>query len=155
MSFVVRYGRRNSCRVTLLIDFVAIKESTPTLASPYTFSGSMSINCNRIPRGGWPRIFLQSFTYRSQRKGAKIYLHTLPELSVNIKIFIFNKTTLVKHVWCEMRSVSSGNFERWFRSHGSLDLISVTQFYRTKINLPQIKILDFSFTLFFYSIKKS
>lgn len=55
----------NSCRVTLLIDFVAIKESAPTLASPYTFSGSMSINCNRIPRGGWARIF--RFGVRSGR----------------------------------------------------------------------------------------
>lgn len=78
---------------------VPIKESTPTLASPYTFSSSMSINCNRIPRGGWPRIFLWS-PHRPRGKGAKIYLHPLHGLSVNIKMFIFNK--LIRERGCEV-----------------------------------------------------
>lgn len=100
----------------------AIKESTPTLASPYTFSSSMSINCNRIPRGGCPRIFLPNRHYLPRRKVQR-FTWNPRGYRLTLKYLFFNKPLVGG---CRRGNPAD------FLSHGRADIIPINHVCRRK-----------------------
>lgn len=126
--YVWFYNERRSSKTLadsrFLLIFCGNKRIYADLRPPYTFSGSMSINCNRIPRGGCPQIFLPKHPCHYHRERRKDLPGAL-ERSVSIKIFYFSINP-------QAGGATTQKFGRWFSCYGRTGVIPITQFHRSK-----------------------